>query len=418
MDKSLASLFDDDNDVEDVLKRQKTPHSDDDEDGRSPRPAKRRRRAVGGSSDDDEATSGVIAPTEVSMAAMENLAGMDEDFSFEWRGAAEIEQKLAAEMKRSAPPPLTPHQIMPSSSPTRGGDDPDKRDGKSKKGRDGEEKKPRRKPVNLNEGLLVSDKGFPKLIKDVKDFKPKGKGHEATPNIPVLDSSNVSQSPFPRNCDPNREAMQDKDAHGTPCTFHEVTPILTATQGHLSRWKDEAKGVHTLHDPDSDDDSDDGENNGRMDEDQAPTSDAPSSSRAPSRPPTSASEHEDEGLYDEDLDALFRDDSQTNPQPAQSNSASGSGAAASATMDVDPFDNPSLWENFDDLEMNAQPSSAGAPTNKPKATNASMDEDWDIMDEIGGFDEEPAAPKQANPPQPQPTAPPPPEDDDMADFYV
>ncbi|KAG2020227.1 hypothetical protein CC2G_005592 [Coprinopsis cinerea AmutBmut pab1-1] len=407
MDKSLASLFDDDNDVEDVLKRQKTPHSDDDEDGRSPRPAKRRRRAVGGSSDDDEATSGVIAPTEVSMAAMENLAGMDEDFSFEWRGAAEIEQKLAAEMKRSAPPPLTPHQIMPSSSPTRGGDDPDKRDGKSKKGRDGEEKKPRRKPVNLNEGLLVSDKGFPKLIKDVKDFKPKGKGHEASDLNRLLQIYQFwTHQMYPKA--PFRETV----------TRIEKLCRTKMLMGHLSRWKDEAKGVHTLHDPDSDDDSDDGENNGRMDEDQAPTSDAPSSSRAPSRPPTSASEHEDEGLYDEDLDALFRDDSQTNPQPAQSNSASGSGAAASATMDVDPFDNPSLWENFDDLEMNAQPSSAGAPTNKPKATNASMDEDWDIMDEIGGFDEEPAAPKQANPPQPQPTAPPPPEDDDMADFYV
>jgi replication fork protection complex subunit Csm3/Swi3 len=40
------------------------------------------------------------------------------------------------------------------------------------------DKKPRQKQIKFDEGLLLSAKGFPQLIKNTKDFKLKGKGHE------------------------------------------------------------------------------------------------------------------------------------------------------------------------------------------------------------------------------------------------
>ena len=50
------------------------------------------------------------------------------------------------------------------------------KDSKSKE--KSEDKKPRQKPKKLDEGLLLSPKGFPQLIKITKDFQIKGKGHE------------------------------------------------------------------------------------------------------------------------------------------------------------------------------------------------------------------------------------------------
>jgi replication fork protection complex subunit Csm3/Swi3 len=52
-------------------------------------------------------------------------------------------------------------------------------DGIDGDGEDGEKKK--RKPVaKLDETRLLGQNGFPHLVKDTKNFKPKGKGHEVT----------------------------------------------------------------------------------------------------------------------------------------------------------------------------------------------------------------------------------------------
>lgn len=218
MDSSIASLFDDD-DVEDVPRRQKTPHSDD-EDARSPRPSKRRRQTVNLASDDEDA-AGVMAPRDVDMRAMEELGDMDEDI--QWEGADKMEQQIAARVKHNPlPPALTPHAILPSSSPP-----PEGAENSEKKGKG--EKKPRRKPLVLKEGLLTGDNGFPKLISDMKQFKPKGKGHEVSPcyitsdalltvitglrsepstsSLSVLDTSTIPQSSFPGNRHAYRETM-------------------------------------------------------------------------------------------------------------------------------------------------------------------------------------------------------------------
>ena len=53
---------------------------------------------------------------------------------------------------------------------------PDAKDPKTKE--KSEDRKPRQKPTKLDEGLLLSPKGFPQLIKITKDFQTKGKGHE------------------------------------------------------------------------------------------------------------------------------------------------------------------------------------------------------------------------------------------------
>ena len=55
---------------------------------------------------------------------------------------------------------------LPAANATGAGDEPS------------DDKKPRQKPMRLDEGTLLSSRGFPKLIKDTKDFKIKGKGHE------------------------------------------------------------------------------------------------------------------------------------------------------------------------------------------------------------------------------------------------
>ena len=93
--------------------------------------------------------------------------------------AREAEERHARE-RRTKMPALTPREVMSSSPPPpdglSGGTGNAKGDGKGKNGEEG--KKERRKPVILNEERLVEPNGFPQLIKDMKGFKVKGKGHE------------------------------------------------------------------------------------------------------------------------------------------------------------------------------------------------------------------------------------------------
>ena len=82
--------------------------------------------------------------------------------------------------------PLTPHAILPSSSPPRdtGPDQPAKYNQDSGK----EVRKERRRPVKLDEGRLLGPTGFPQLIKTTKDFRIKGKGHEV---VSIIHSSTL-----------------------------------------------------------------------------------------------------------------------------------------------------------------------------------------------------------------------------------
>ena len=50
----------------------------------------------------------------------------------------------------------------------------------NKKDEDGDKETTKRTIPKLDEGLLLSDKGIPALIKDAKRWRPKGKGHEVS----------------------------------------------------------------------------------------------------------------------------------------------------------------------------------------------------------------------------------------------
>lgn len=91
-------------------------------------------------------------------------------------------RKAAAKYKNAKLPGLTPHQILPSSSPPRdfGDADTGKGKGKGKDDKDDGEKKERKKPMRLDDGRLIGPTGFPQLIKDTKNFRIKGKGHEVS----------------------------------------------------------------------------------------------------------------------------------------------------------------------------------------------------------------------------------------------
>ena len=95
-----------------------------------------------------------------------------------------LRREASQRQNRTRIPALTPHEILPSSSPPRDlGPDEDivggtrQQSGKGKKDADGIGK-PKKQIAKLDEVRVISEVGFPALIKQTKDFKPRGKGHE------------------------------------------------------------------------------------------------------------------------------------------------------------------------------------------------------------------------------------------------
>lgn len=73
-----------------------------------------------------------------------------------------------------SPTALSQRQIL-SSSPAHHLDGDGDKDGGQQ---DKDAPKPKKKPMRLDEGRLISGSGFPQLMKDTKQLKIKGKGHE------------------------------------------------------------------------------------------------------------------------------------------------------------------------------------------------------------------------------------------------
>jgi replication fork protection complex subunit Csm3/Swi3 len=150
--------------------------SDDDEDDVAPR---RSRRPLFLEDSDDEQP-----PVQKPASDIDALfADIDDDdfFSKPLSAAPDLEaiRREAAAKHAKALATLTPHEILPSSSPAPdlpGGNDLVKE--KSKDGKNEGRKKERKKVPRLDEGRLLGADGFPQLIQDTKHFKPKGKGHE------------------------------------------------------------------------------------------------------------------------------------------------------------------------------------------------------------------------------------------------
>jgi replication fork protection complex subunit Csm3/Swi3 len=189
--------FDDIRDAPVTSNSPKTPRQldeDDDDDARLQPPAKRQRQTLFLSDSEADDQPGAInapppvvnPPIDEDVEALFADAENDEQLSFNRIGDLDIAamEKEAEERHRRAMP-LTPHLVMPSRSPTRDGKATDTGEMK------GKEKEPikRRKPLVLNENLLLGPTGFPDLISELKDFKVKGKGHEV---CPLADSVRVA----------------------------------------------------------------------------------------------------------------------------------------------------------------------------------------------------------------------------------
>ncbi|TFK30001.1 Swi3-domain-containing protein [Coprinopsis marcescibilis] len=396
MDFSVASLFDDD-DVEDVPKRHKTPHPDDNDDNDAPRRPSKRQRQILGSDDDDEAAG---PPITIDTRAMDDLMDNDTYEEMNWGGIDEVEKRVTEKLKRSAL--LTPHQVMPSSSPP-----PEDSEDKAKKKGKADGDKPRKKVVTLNERLLIDPKGFPKLIQDMKGFKPKGKGHEASDLNRLLQRYQFwTHQLHPKA--PFRETVTkiEKLCH---------TRLLMSK---LTTWKDESKDVAPPldleeRDLDSDDDDREADNVDAQAQPHAPSdsdamSDFASSSRIPSRPLTSGSEPQTEDdLYDEDIEALLQEEAM----------ASKTTNTKSPPMEIDTTEDESLWDQFDtpDIDMDPvfRPQSV-PPIPARSSLNDLMDDEWAALDEMGGGFEgnNPQPGSASNAPQPEPP------EDDLDDMYV
>lgn len=151
-------------------------------------------------SDDEDVTNARLpqdnAPPTIDIDLDAIFADVDPDnqddlFTFKPLAPALDTEALRREAElrhKNSAPPLTPHAILPSSSPPRdtGPDQTTKYQQGGAEARN-EGKKERKKPVRLNEARLLGPTGFPQLIKNTKNFKTKGKGHEVAlifPRIP------------------------------------------------------------------------------------------------------------------------------------------------------------------------------------------------------------------------------------------
>lgn len=94
---------------------------------------------------------------------------------------AEMTKRATARHKAAAMA-NTPHMILPSSSPMK--DSASKKtygaDKSNKSGVNADGKKPRKPIPRMDETRLLGETGFPALIKETKNFTPKGKGHEVS----------------------------------------------------------------------------------------------------------------------------------------------------------------------------------------------------------------------------------------------
>ncbi|KAG1803803.1 Swi3-domain-containing protein [Suillus plorans] len=270
---------------------------------------------------------------------------------------------------------LTPHQILPSSSPPRdlGPDEDD--EGEKEKGKGKEGKKERKKVVLLDETSLIGASGFPQLIQNIKDFKVKGKGHEHSDLQRILQVYQFwSHRLYPKT--PFKDTIErvEKLCHSK------------RMQVRLSVWRDEAKGLVNGKEP--------GENGGDdvidltdPNLEDADMNDDSSSLHAPSLLPSS-SEAEDD---DFDIDAVVREEEKRLAAFRAQRSVSPEPPAPKAKYKVLPpevadgmdIDEEAMWndlEIFDDSIPN--------PTPPPESSKSSLvvdsqdEEMWDMVREL------------------------------------
>ncbi|KAH9951472.1 replication fork protection component Swi3-domain-containing protein [Amylocystis lapponica] len=306
----------------------------------------------------------------------------------------------------------------------------------SKKGKDGV--KERKKPSRLDEARLLGPDGLPALVKQAKHFKPKGKGHEATDLNTLLQVYQFwTHKMYPKN--------QFRDS------VQRVEKLCHSRRMHvsLSVWRDESKGLingrkratDSTSDADGSDD-DDGSADEAAKQPPPAASDAIPSSRAPSRPPSSASEHTSmDGPDDFDMDAIIREDearqaTEAAPRAAPPPSAPQQSASATNTADDD---DEAMWDQLMGgvPDHPAPPPMPGSREHVGHSTRP-QDEDDDMWDIVREMEAEPSAAhptseapqdasarldiKTSSAPTSVPAPPPPPppagDDDEWDDMYL
>lgn len=302
--------------------------------------------------------------------------------------------------------------------------------------------KKKRKPVaRLDEARLLGKNGLPQLIKDTKNFKLKGKGHEAADLDRVLQVYQFwSHRLYPKTRFKETVDRVEKLCHSK------------RMQVALSVWRDEAKGlINGVRLPlqgDNDDDNSDTDSDaivpplrgdatitvdGGATSSSQPSSparsrlrrrhrrsatsgseggnDDPALSSDASRPPPSSPGRDEAAI---ELDALLEEEAlhaaahavQTNHTWKKSQMSSGD-----AAMDADD----DLWAALD--TATAAPAAAPATTQTPP--DADNDEEmWDIMAELEQEQERDAA-RRSNPVRDPPTVVDTHADaDDLDDLYL
>ncbi len=155
-----------------------------------PSPSKRRRTTLFLSSDEDNddapATTHYRKRTPEKRPEIEALFDTLDDEDDVFGGLApslDLDTlRKQAESHAAKNPSLTPHAILPSSSPPRDiGDEKEDGDQNKSKGKGNKDGLHKRKPIpRLDEARLLGPDGFPALVKQAKYFKPRGKGHEVS----------------------------------------------------------------------------------------------------------------------------------------------------------------------------------------------------------------------------------------------
>ncbi|KAG6845325.1 hypothetical protein H0H87_010782 [Tephrocybe sp. NHM501043] len=294
--------------------------------------------------------------------------------------------KRAAEARyKKAMPSLTPHPIM-SSSPPRDAGDSDQTTKPPGGGKGKEGQKERRKPMRLDEGRLLGPKGFPKLIKDTKNFRMKGKGHEVTDLNRLLQVYGYwTHELYPKTTFRDTVERVEKLCHSKRMNVS------------LSVWRDQAHGLVNGRQPEDDIDvidltknpGDDPTTKSMPSEASSPMSNgaayASSSSRPPSRPPSSGSEMDDD---DFDIDAVIRDEEErlakeksfSNPTTILA-SIENKGFSDKSRDDTagEDDDDLAMWEALDLMEGTMP------QITYPLTTPSRLDEDnamWDELDAL------------------------------------
>ncbi|PCH38010.1 Swi3-domain-containing protein [Wolfiporia cocos MD-104 SS10] len=227
---------------------------------------------------------------------------LDDEPNVELPAALDIDALRRQEDAKHAKkyPKASPLDVTNGSASTKGKSGADAQAAKE------ETEKAKRKPLpKLDEARLLSPDGFPALVKQAKNFKPRGKGHEASDLNRLLQVYQFwTHKLYPK--------MQFRD------TVRQVEKLCHSKRMHvaLGVWRDEAKGLingrkpESVGDAEESDAEDSGMNERPLTSQDALMDEGSHSSREPSRPPSSPepASSDAEQMDDFDIDAVIAEE--------------------------------------------------------------------------------------------------------------